>query len=179
MPGTRPFQARLGFRFNTRSQCQPAHDRFLTLCRTVEPVDWWVRVYSLHLFLPRRCGTLMARTGWERKRSLTRGQQYGDPDCGIHRGVGAARLRTVTALCERDDTLRHHGRGELVGAARGKRRTHGCQGRACAVCSYTIAATDFVPLARGEHDPFTAALQGRLQIWGDQALALVTQRIFR
>jgi predicted lipid carrier protein YhbT len=65
--------------------------------------------------------------------------------------------------------VQHVGNGALTVARDG----------ACADCSYTIAATDFVPLARGEHDPFTAALQGRLQIWGDQALALVTQRIFR
>src|SRR6266852_9373515 len=50
---------------------------------------------------------------------------------------------------------------------------------ASADCGYAVAVADFVPLARGEQNPFTAALQGRLHIWGDQALALVTQRVFR
>ena len=63
----------------------------------------------------------------------------------------------------------HVGNGELTVAREG----------ATADCGYTVAVEDFVPLVRGEQNPFTAALQGRLQIWGDQALALVAQRVFR
>jgi predicted lipid carrier protein YhbT len=50
---------------------------------------------------------------------------------------------------------------------------------ATADCGFTVAPADFVSLVRGEQNPLTAALQGRLQIWGDQALALVAQRVFR
>jgi putative sterol carrier protein len=63
----------------------------------------------------------------------------------------------------------HVGNGALMVAREG----------ATADCGYTVAAEDFAPLVRGEQNPFTAALQGRLQIWGDQALALVAQRVFR
>lgn len=45
-------------------------------------------------------------------------------------------------------------------------------------CVYTAAAADFVPIAQGKQNPFSAALQGRVHFTGDPALALIMQRIF-
>ena len=43
-------------------------------------------------------------------------------------------------------------------------------------CVYASTVEDFVPITRGELNPFVAALQGRVQFAGDPALALITLR---
>ena len=52
-------------------------------------------------------------------------------------------------------------------------------GGSSADCVYTTTAEDFVSMVRGALNPFTAALQGKVQLTGNTALALVMQRIFR
>jgi putative sterol carrier protein len=52
------------------------------------------------------------------------------------------------------------------------------QDTADADCVCVGSAADFEAIARGEQNPLTAAMQGRLQISGDAAMVLVLHRIF-
>ena len=52
------------------------------------------------------------------------------------------------------------------------------QDTADADCVFVGSAADFEAIVRGEQNPLTAAMQGRVQISGDPAVGLAMQRIF-
>lgn len=52
------------------------------------------------------------------------------------------------------------------------------EGPGPADCYIVMARDDMIALIRGERNPITTAMQGRIQTGGDYALAQVAQRIF-
>jgi SCP-2 sterol transfer family len=83
--------------------------------------------------------------------------------------------------CSNDPMLRHtdgtcrfevEGVGSwLVRAEHGKLSVSEARGPAPADCTLTASEDDFLRMARGEQNPLTAFMQGRLQVTGQLALA--------